>query len=55
MTFDAARLQTWLGARHLLIEGTPAAGGWTNETVFLNADGRALVDRKSTRLNSSHG
>ena len=45
MTFDAARLQTWLGARHLRIEGTPAAGGWSNETVFLNADGRALVLR----------
>lgn len=45
MTFDLPRLRAWLGANTLIVEGTPMAGGWSNETVFLRADDRPLVLR----------
>jgi aminoglycoside phosphotransferase (APT) family kinase protein len=42
---DTAALARWLGARSVTLEGTPSGGGWSNETVFINADGRPLVVR----------
>ena len=47
VSFDEHRLRAWLGASELAVDGGPAAGGWSNETVFVRADGRPLVLRLS--------
>jgi aminoglycoside phosphotransferase (APT) family kinase protein len=35
----------WLGVGTVTVEGSPTGGGWSNETIFVRADGRALVVR----------
>ncbi len=45
LTADVASLQQWLGAERVELLGTPSGGGWSNETVYLRADGRRLVLR----------
>ncbi len=47
MTLDASRLREWLGAETLIVDGRPTSGGWSNETIFIRADGRPLVVRMS--------
>ena len=44
-TFDVDALTSWLGAAQLDVLGSPSAGGWSNETVFLRVDRRRLVLR----------
>lgn len=45
MSIDAARLAEWLGATEVVIEGSPSAGGWSNETVFVRSGECRLVVR----------
>jgi aminoglycoside phosphotransferase (APT) family kinase protein len=42
---DGGALARWLGARTVTVVGTPTGGGWSNDTVFVEADGRPLVVR----------
>ena len=42
---DATALAGWLGVRSVTVVGTPSGGGWSNDTVFVEADGRSLVVR----------
>lgn len=42
---DADALARWLGVQTVELQGGPSSGGWSNETVFINADGRPLVVR----------
>ena len=45
LSFDVAVLQRWLGAKQLDVVGAPSSGGWSNDTMFLQADDRRLVLR----------
>lgn len=42
---DRGALAGWLGAGTVEVLGAPGGGGWSNETVFVVADGRRLVVR----------
>lgn len=46
---DADALARWLGAETLVVEGAPSSGGWSNETLFVVADGTPLVVRLTPR------
>ncbi|MEO5900277.1 MAG: phosphotransferase, partial [Ilumatobacteraceae bacterium] len=43
--FDLGALAAWLHVGEVTVEGSPTGGGWSNETVFIAADGRPLVLR----------
>src|SRR5882762_4568501 len=45
VTLDTRTVARWLGVGTVTVEGSPTGGGWSNETIFVRADGRALVVR----------
>lgn len=46
---DGTALARWLGVAAVTVTGAPSGGGWSNETVFVTADGRELVVRLTPR------
>jgi len=45
VTLDVAALAAWLHTGDVTVTGSPTGGGWSNETVFIEAGGRRLVLR----------